>query len=169
MLKLYPPRWQRRYGDEFADLIGQQRFSLRTAIDVIGGAIDAWTQPQSHLSSRGSSSSLEGETIMLARIMRLQCAGHGAKVTPVDVFKGVAVTIGGTLLSVLVVLWMRQAGVNRAYSTTLSVNGWLIAYVVSMRYTTLKGWPARTQAVFIILLAGAIAAITLAAAWATAR
>lgn len=168
MLKLYPPKWQRRYGDEFADLIGHQRFSLRTAIDIIGGAIDAWTQPQSHLSPRGASSA-KGEPVMLARIMRLQCAGYGAKVTPVDGLKGAAVTIGGTLLSVLVVLWMRHAGVNRAYSTTLSVNGWLLAYVVSMRYTTLKGWPGRTQAVFIILLAGVIATITVGAAWATAR
>ena len=168
MLKLYPPRWQRRYGDEFANLIGQQRFSFRTAIDIIGGAIDAWTRPQSHLSPRGSSSP-EGETIMLARIMRLRCAGYGAKVTAVDGLKGAAVTIGGTLLSVLVVLWMRRAGVNRAYSTTLSANGWLIAYVASMRYTTLKGWPGRTQAVYIILLVGVIAAITFGAAWGTAR
>jgi hypothetical protein len=168
MLKLYPPRWRRRYGDEFADLIGQQRFSLRTAMDIIGGAIDAWTQPQSHLSPRGSSSP-EGETVMLARILRLRCAGYGAKVTPVDVAKGAAVTIGGSLLSVLVVFWMRKAGVNRAYWTTLSVNGWLIAYVASLRYTTLKGWPGRTQAVYIILLAGVIAAITFGAAWATAR
>jgi hypothetical protein len=102
---------------------------------------------------------------MLARVLRLRCAGYGAKVTPVDGLKGAAMTIGGTLLSVLVVLWMRQAGVNRAYTMTLSANGWLIAYVVSMRYTTLKGWPGRTQAIFMTVLIGVLVGLTFAPVW----
>ena len=55
LLKLYPPRWRRRYGEEFLALIAPQPFSLATALDIVGGAIDAWTQPQSHLSTRAGS------------------------------------------------------------------------------------------------------------------
>ena len=46
-----------------------------------------------------------------------------------------------------------------------TANGWLIAFVVSMRYTMLKGWPGRTQAVFISALIGVIASLTLAVGW----
>ena len=40
LLKLYPPRWRRRYGKEFLALIAPQRFSIVTVLDIIGGAID---------------------------------------------------------------------------------------------------------------------------------
>ena len=35
LLKLYPPRWRRRYGKEFVALIASQRFSLVTVLDII--------------------------------------------------------------------------------------------------------------------------------------
>ena len=168
LLKLYPPRWRRRYGEEFFALIAPQPFSVGTAIDIIGGAIDAWTQPQSHLSPRRTSSK-EEETIMLAKTMRLRSAGYGAKVTMRDGLKGGAVTIGGTLLSVLLAIWMKRKGVDKSYVSTLAVNGWLVSYIFSMPYTTTKGWPARRQAVFIGGLASAIVALTLAAGWVSGR
>jgi hypothetical protein len=163
LLRLYPPRWRRRYGAEFRALIAPQRFSIGTAIDIIGGAIDAWTQPQSHLSARAASHP-EGETIMLARVMRLRCAGYGAKVTLVDGLKGAGVILGGTLLTVPIALWLRRSGAS-SYALTLCINGWLIFYVLSLRYTTLKGWPGRTQAVFMGALISAILALTLLAGW----
>jgi hypothetical protein len=165
LLKLYPPRWRRRYGEEFLALIVPQRFSIGTAIDIIGGAIDAWTQPQSHLSPRERSNP-EGETIMLAKVMRLRCAGYGTKVTPIDGLKGAGVVIGGTLLMVLISTWMRQNSLGDSYASALMANGWLFAFIVSMRYTTLKGSPGRTQAIFMGGLIFAIAILTLFAGWA---
>lgn len=73
LLNLYPPRWRRRYGEEFLALIAPQRFSFVTVLDIIGGAIDAWTRPQSHLAARAPAQS-EGDTIMLAKMMRLRSA-----------------------------------------------------------------------------------------------
>ena len=52
LLKLYPPGWRRRYGDEFTQLIAAQSFSLATTIDVLAGAIDAWINPQMAASAR---------------------------------------------------------------------------------------------------------------------
>jgi hypothetical protein len=98
LLKLYPPRWRRRYGKEFLALIAPQRFSIVTVLDIIGGAIDAWTQPRSHLAARAAGQS-EGDTIRLAKQMRLRCAGYGAKTTTADGLKGAGVILGGTLLS----------------------------------------------------------------------
>jgi hypothetical protein len=148
LLKLYPPRWRRRYGKEFLALIAPQRFSIVTVLDIIGGAIDAWTQPQSHLAARAAGQS-EGDTIMLAKQMRLRCAGYGAKTTTADGLKGVGVILGGTLLSVLVATWMRRQAVDPGYTQAVLNSGWLVSFVISMRYTTVKGWPGRTQAIFI--------------------
>ena len=122
LLKLYPPQWRRRYGEEFLALIAQQRFSFATVFDIIGGAIDAWTQPQSHLAARAASQP-EGDTIMLAKVMRLRCAGYGAKATAVDGLKGAGVILGGTGLSVLVAAWMRQQSVDPVYPQALMANG----------------------------------------------
>jgi hypothetical protein len=40
-LKLYPRDWRDRYGDELSELVGDRPLSLRNAIDLIAGAIDA--------------------------------------------------------------------------------------------------------------------------------
>ena len=168
LLKLYPPRWRRRYGKEFLALIAPQRFSFVTVLDIIGGAIDAWTQPQSHLAARAAPQS-EGDMIMLARVMRLRCAGHGAKPTTADGLKGAAVVLGGTLLSVLVATWMRRQSVDPVYTQALLNNGWLVSFVVSMPYTTLKGWPGRTQAIFIGVLVILLTLLALGGTWINSR
>ena len=164
LLKLYPPRWRRRYGKEFVALIAPQRFSLVTVLDIIGGAIDAWIQPQSHLASRAAAQS-EGDTIMLARVMRLRCAGHGAKPTTADAMKGAGVTLAGTALSVVVATWMQRQSVDPVYTQTLMSGGWLIAFVVSMPYTTLKGWPGRTQAIFVGVLSMVVVSLVFGGTW----
>ena len=106
---------------------------------------------------------------MLARIMRLRCAGYGAKTTAADGLKGVGVILGGTLLSVLVATWMRRQAVEPAYTQALIYNGWLLSFVVSMRYGSLKGWPGRTQAIFISVLLALIFLIAFGAAWINSR
>lgn len=168
LLNLYPPRWRQRYGEEFVALIASQRFSLVTVLDIIGGAIDAWTQPQSHLAAPAAAYS-EGDTIMLAKLMRLRCAGHGAKPTTADAVKGAGVILAGTALSVLVATWLQRQPVDRVYPETLMSSGWLIAFVLSMPYTTLKGWPARTQAIFIGILLMVLMSLLLGGAWINSR
>lgn len=164
LLKLYPPRWRQRYGREFHDLIAPQRFSVVTVLDIIGGAIDAWTRPQSHLAAQ-TAGHPEGGTTMLARMMRLRCAGHGEKPTTVDSLKGAGVILGGTLLTVLVATWMRRRGMDSIYTDTLLSSGWLFAFVLSMPYTSLKGWPRLTQAIFMGILLVLVALLTLGGAW----
>lgn len=160
LLYLYPSRWRQRYGREFVTLIRSQRFSLLTVFDIIGGAIDAWTQPQSHLAARAASHP-EGDTIMLARMMRLRCTGHGEPPTKADAMKQAGVILGGSLLSVVVGTWMHRQSLNPEYADALMTNGWLIALVVSMPFTTTKGWPMRTQGIFI----GGVLAVLLTIAW----
>jgi hypothetical protein len=168
LLTLYPPRWRRRYGAEFLALIAPQPFSVGTAFDIIGGAIDAWTQPQSYSSPRAATHE-EGETIMLAKALRLRCAGYGEKVTIADGLKGAAVILGGAVVTVIVVSWLPREPGGNPYRMAILANGWLVPFVISMRYTVLKGWPARTQAVFMGGLISVLVVLTLATGWLAGR
>ena len=145
-------------------LIAPQRFSFVTVLDIIAGAIDAWTQPQTHLAAPAAAQS-EGDTIMVAKLMRLRCAGHGAKPTTADAVKGAGVILAGSALSVLVATWMQRQSVDPVYTQTLMSSGWLIAFVVSMPYTTLKGWPGRTQAIFMGILLTVVVTLMFGGAW----
>ncbi|NBE92887.1 hypothetical protein FE391_04680 [Nonomuraea sp. KC401] len=41
-VSLYPHAWRQRYGDEVADLVASRPVRVRTVLDLIGGAADAW-------------------------------------------------------------------------------------------------------------------------------
>jgi hypothetical protein len=147
LLALYPPRWRRRYGGELRALIGAQPFSLRTAIDLVAGAIDAWLEPQNIPMQPDARP--EGVT-MIGTMMKLGCAGSGGRVAREDARKSLAVNLGGTLL--LTALWMtmhiRRLG-DRTYVDSFSAMAFLIPYLFSLRYTSLKGRSPRTQTIFI--------------------
>jgi hypothetical protein len=42
MLSLYPQAWRRRYGDEVGDLLASRPVRMRTVLDLVAGAGDAW-------------------------------------------------------------------------------------------------------------------------------
>jgi hypothetical protein len=146
LLALYPPRWRRRYGDELRALIGSQPFSLHAVIDLIAGAIDAWLEPQKI--SMQQDAGQEGVT-MIGTMMKLGCAGSRGRVSREDAWKSAAVSLGGTLL--LTALWMTlhiRLG-DQTYVNAFSAMAFLVPYLFSLRYTSLKGRSLRTQAIFI--------------------
>lgn len=146
LLALYPPRWRRRYGDEVRTLLGEQPFSLHAAIDLIAGAIDAWLEPQK-IPTPQPEAKQEGAT-MIGTMMKLGCA-TGARVTREDAWKSAAVSIGGTLF--LTAIWMTlhvRLG-DRNYIDAFSAMAFLVPYLFSLHYTSLKGRSLRTQSIFI--------------------
>ncbi len=165
LLALYPPRWRRRYGDELRALIDSQPFSFQAVIDLIAGAIDAWLEPQKiPMQPDGRQ---EGVT-MIGTMMKLGCAST-ARGTREDVWKSLAITFGGTLL--LTALWMAlhaRLG-DRTYVNAFSAMAFLVPYLISMRYTSLKGRSLATQSIFI---GGMILLVTLilgTAGWIAAK
>ena len=146
LLALYPPRWRRRYGGELHALIGSQPFSLHAAIDLIAGAIDAWLEPQKIPLQPDER---QGGATMIGTIVKLGCTGSGARVTREDTWKSLAVMLGGTLL--LTGLWMAlhiRLG-DRTYVDAFSAMAFLVPYLFSLRYTSLKGRSFATQSIFI--------------------
>ena len=166
LIKLYPPAWRRRYGRELAELISTQKASFGTAMDLIAGAVDAWLNPQS-----STATTTKGAELMLSRMLQLRCVGNGPNITAADHRKAAAVTILGTLALVLPLMWaVTHYGKDRdfyPYVFSFMTVSWLIPYVFSQRYTTLKGRPGRVQAVLIGGQAGFVIALALGAVWIT--
>lgn len=163
LIRLYPPAWRRRYGRELAELIATQPASFGTAVDLVAGAVDAWLNPQS--STSAAATDAKGAGAMVSKMLRLRSAGHGPSVTAADGRKARMVTIGGTLVLVLAVIWaMARYGNNRYLESLLAVS-WIMPMLLSQRYTSLKGRPGRVQTVLIGGPAAFVVAIALAAAW----
>ena len=167
ILRLYPPVWRRRYGAEVAAMLAGRGFSLRTAIDLVAGAIDVWLHPSATLAAASAASRQEvQEKNMLSRILTLDCGGFdGSGVTRADHRKATLVTIGGTL--VLTLIWMAAhfgAGDN-PYVDSLSLMTFMVPFLFSMRYTYLKHRPLSVQVVFVAGFSLVVTAIMLAAAW----
>ncbi|PYQ30570.1 MAG: hypothetical protein DMF56_07100 [Acidobacteria bacterium] len=146
LLALYPPRWRRRYGDEVRALIDSQPFSLHAGIDLIAGAIDAWLEPQKIPVQPDAKQ--EGVT-MNGTMMKLGCAASGGRVTREDARKSLVVNLGGTLLLTAIWMTMHIRLGDRTYVDSFSAMAFLVPYLFSLRYTSLKGRSLRTQSIFI--------------------
>jgi hypothetical protein len=167
LLKLYPPAWRRRYGDEFLELVGAQRFSFGNAIDVMAGAIDAWIHPQ--MSAMVPRAPTEGgEPNMLAR-MKFRCAGYGPNVSATDQWKSLAAMLAGTVVLTLGWMWAHRQMGDNPYVDSLSLMPFLAAMLFSLRYTYLKERSAATQAVFVAGNVLLLTAFFLVVGWISAR
>ena len=160
---LYPPRWRQRYGAEFTSLMAAQPFSIATVVDVVAGAIDAWIDPQQSTSRPASDAG--GERPMVPSGVKLRCAGAGSPVTAADARKAAVVTVGGTLFLTLLWGWGQQRYPDNPYLDAMVLMAFMPPYLVSLRYTSLKGRPGSVQAVFVISQLLAVTAIILGAAW----
>ena len=81
-LKLYPREWRERYGDELSAMVGDRPLSLRSAIDLIAGAIDARVTKERTMPS----------------ILRTACLTRNDPQSIADGMRGAAVMIGSTLV-----------------------------------------------------------------------
>ena len=146
MLKLYPPAWRRRYGEEFAELVGPQRRTLALIVDVAAGAVDAWLYPQESMVPPAAAGGKEN-VVTLEKTLRLSCAGYGPNLTARDAAKSAAAMIGSAL--VLATLWMWLRPRAPAVLDPLGPMAFFAAYFIGLRYTYLKDRSARTQFVLI--------------------
>lgn len=163
LIRLYPPAWRRRYGQELAELLATQPASLRTAIDLVAGAVDAWLNPQS--STAATAADPKGEEMTIAKMLKLRDAGCGAKPTKADAIKAATVTIGGSLAVVLALMWAKSLNGENPYFESLALVLWMVPTLFGLSYTELKGRSGRVKAVFIGGLSAIVIAIALAAAW----
>ena len=163
LIALYPPAWRRRYGRELAELISTQPASFGTAVDLVAGTVDAWLNPQS--STAAVAADGKGAGAMISRMLQLRCAGYGSTVTKADNVKAAALMIGGSLLAAVAYIWVTARYGRNPYIDSLFWVSWLIPFVLSQHFTTLKGRSTLVQTVLIGGQTVFVVAIALAAAW----
>ncbi len=159
LIRLYPPAWRRRYGEELAELLATQPTSFRTGIDLVAGAIDAWFNPQS--STTAVAADPKGTPAMIPKMLQLRGFGHGTTPTVADSIKSAAVTIGGSLAVVLAIWWARRVYGNNPYLESFAVTLWIVPMLIGMSFTELKGRSALVKAVFIGVPSAIVVAIAM--------
>jgi drug/metabolite transporter (DMT)-like permease len=100
LLQLYPTAWRRRYGEEFASVLQRQRLSLGLAVDVLGGAVDAWLHPQIEATEREIA---KGEKTMTNEMIE-RCAAGGPKLSQRDQILASAMMLLGALIMAIAYL-----------------------------------------------------------------
>ena len=167
LLALYPPRWRHRYGEEFRALVASQPVSLHSTIDLIAGAIDAWLEPQRSTMQPAAAGKEKG-VITMTSILKLGCS-EGVNVTRADTRKSIIVMLGGTI--VLTAIWMAlhvRLG-DQTCVDAFSAMAFMIPYLFSLRYTSLKGRSPATQAIFIGGMILLLSLIFVVAGWTAGR
>jgi hypothetical protein len=129
LLRLYPPAWQRRYRREVESYLDAESRKIRTALDLIAGAIDAWLNPNwiPERKEQGSERTM---------ITASRCG-------PVEISRAEAIRSGIWMLGVTFVLTATYVVLSKSLGPHITVEALLysaffIAFMVSSRYTYLK-------------------------------
>ncbi len=158
LLRLYPRAWQQRYGPEMRQLLAHDRFTLRTAIDLIAGAIDARIYPQQMPAQPG--------TQPRVRTMTRAFLCGSAGISTQDQLRSAGWMIGASIALTAVSLLLKiQIGPN-AFSEGLLYSSFPAALMLSSECTVLKRYSPGARiamsgggALFVILVTWAAVAI----------
>jgi len=142
LLKLYPPAWQRRFRREVGAHLQAEPARLRTAVDLIAGAIDAWRHPGTIPTPTS-----DPETDM---ITASRCAS--ADISTSDAGYSAAWMIGVTLLlTVFATTLNKTVGPHFTIDALLN-SAFFIALTISSRSTYLKpySWAAKNSMIALM-------------------
>ena len=124
LLQLYPRAWRRRYGAEVTAMLAEEPRSLRLALDLVAGAVDARMHPQ----WTPGAAEAEGDHEMTANTActyaRTGYAPHRAKISA-------AWMLGISLVSVVIGLTVSSAFGDSLYTEALFTSAFFIALLVS--------------------------------------
>lgn len=153
---LYPRAWRQRYGAEMKEMLTAQRLTLRTALDLVAGAIDARLNPQLLLPAQ--SRRLNGGTTMLTRF---HCAPEGVSVR--DQWRSAGWMVGGSIaLTMLSIGLLGLVGPN-SFSEGLLYSAFPASLMFSSECTYLRRYSGAARAVISVSGAMLVILITWAA------
>ena len=131
LVGLYPRRWRSRYGREMDEMLAAQPLTMRSAVDLLAGAIDARLNPQVLPAPRAAAG---GEMTMTTRMFR--CGAHG--LSRADSWRSAAWMVGGSLVLVGVGLALQVAIGRSALSDGLLYAAFPAALMLSNECTYFK-------------------------------
>jgi hypothetical protein len=149
LLLLYPRAWRQRYGAEMKEMLTAQRLTLRTALDLVAGAIDARLNPQL---LPAQSRRLNGGTTMLTRF---QCAPEGVSVQ--DQWRSAGWMVGGSIVLTLLSLGLLGVVGPNSFSEGLLYSAFPASLMLSSECTYLRRYSGAARAVMSV--AGAVLVI----------
>jgi len=170
LLRLYPPAWRARYGEEFLATVGDGPLGARTVYDIVTVAIDAWlsadvrnaTRAFSPASGSGQPAANGGGMAMLKTM--LHCDRTRSSVTPRDGLIGAGIMLAMNFLLAGGGILLHRSGWP-ATGEALKSLAFPVSFTVSMPWWLMKGTPWRAQG-FII---GVTLLILIAATWIATR
>lgn len=137
LLKLYPREFQRRYRQEMEAQLTPDLPKMRTALDLIAGAVDAWLNQD--LVSQQPSTIGNHHMIISSRIDALK----DIKTADAKKFTYLSMTI--TILLVIIGIVMDKTLGDSAFSKALIFSSWPISIAVTIRPTLLKPYSAEAK------------------------
>lgn len=143
LLRLYPRRWRRRYGDELMLLLETEPRSFRLFLDLLAGAIDARLNPQWVASEQAS----DGDR-QVGSIRRL-CASPGFSAA--DTWRSAGWMIGGSIGFVLLALALRKLFGLELLSQTVLFAAYPMALVLAGQSTYLKPYSPAVRTTLLVL------------------
>jgi hypothetical protein len=143
LLRLYPRGWRERYAAEVADYLDEARPPLlRTATDLIAGAIDARLNPEYMPEPSG-----EGASNMLAR----HCRFDDTDVPVRDAIKSACLMIGICLVATVIGVALDVIYGDHVLIQAMLYSSFFIALTISSRYTYLRAYSATVKNTLAVL------------------
>src|SRR5262245_23353793 len=137
LLRLYPPAWRARYGDEFLATVGEERLSVMNVFDIVMVAIDAWLSPDVRNATRalrpatsGGTGARNGGGMPMLKTM-LQCGRTSSRVTPRDGLIGAGVMLAVSFIMSGAGIVLRRSGWP-ATGEALKSLAFSVSFTVSM-------------------------------------
>ena len=143
LLRLYPRRWRRRYGDELTQLLETEPRSFRLFLDLLAGALDARLNPQWVASDPAS-----GDPRPTGSIRRL-CASSGF--SPAETWRSAGWMIGGSIGFVTLALALRKLFGLELLSRTVLFAAYPMAMVLAGQSTYLKPYSRAVRSTLLAL------------------
>jgi hypothetical protein len=156
LIGLYPRAWRARYGEELTALVANETPTLRLAVDLIAGAIDARLNPQIPL-QRTANGPVEGGTTM--RKMIAHC--YPSEISTADQWRSAAWMLGGTLGLVVVYMALKATFGKTLVIDAFGTSAFPIALIFSMRDTYFKPYSRAARGVLIGLLMALVFGLSL--------
>jgi hypothetical protein len=145
LLRLYPPGWRARYGEEFLATLERRSLRIHDVVDVLFGALDAWLSMDVRNVTASRIAAREGG--MMSVKPPVLCRRESVSVTPRDALVGATVMLVGAF--VFKTLARASTATFPMASHVLTDLAFLGPFTLSMPFWLMKGQPWKAQTVIV--------------------
>ena len=158
LLRLYPPAWRARYGEEFAATVEDVGLRPQLVIDIVSGAIDAWLSSEVRRAVRPQRFTADRQQGGTMTVKSMLCSDTRARPTTRDSLISAGVLLASAAFFAALHVYAQRQGWPTA-AAILQMLAFPGSVVLSMPFAILKGQPWRAQAVFTVVPLAILVAI----------